>query len=152
MDNSYYSVDQIAKMLRMHPKTIQRYIREGKLSAVKIGKGWRVSGHDLSRFMEDTHTSTAAETTSDASARQSTTASAVVDIAVIGSEEAQRLIQSLNAMMNVKPASFGQATLYTQYIEANAAVRLTLWGNLPFTATVLDMVNTYLQNLMEETT
>ena len=31
----------------MHPKTIQKYIREGKLRAAKVGKSWRVTGHDI---------------------------------------------------------------------------------------------------------
>ena len=54
MKETYYSVEQIAQMLNIHPKTIQRYIREGKINAVKLGKSWRVSGHDLSRFTEGT--------------------------------------------------------------------------------------------------
>ena len=56
MQETYYTVEQIAQMLQMHPKTVQRYIREGKLRAVKVGKGWRISGHDLSTFTECTPT------------------------------------------------------------------------------------------------
>jgi excisionase family DNA binding protein len=41
---TYYSVEQISQMLSIHPKTVQRYIREGKMRAAKIGKSWRVSG------------------------------------------------------------------------------------------------------------
>ena len=52
MQETYYTVEQIAQMLQMHPKTVQRYIREGKLRAVKVGKGWRIGGHDLSVFTE----------------------------------------------------------------------------------------------------
>ena len=48
----YYTVDIIAKMLSMHPKTIQRYIREGKLHAKKVGKSWQVQEQDLRNFME----------------------------------------------------------------------------------------------------
>ncbi|WP_432765158.1 helix-turn-helix domain-containing protein, partial [Hungatella hominis] len=29
--DKYYTVEQVAELLTMHPKTIQRYIREGKL-------------------------------------------------------------------------------------------------------------------------
>ena len=54
MTEPYYSVEQIAAMLDMHPKTIQRYIREKRLKAQKIGKAWRVTGHDLSTFVEGT--------------------------------------------------------------------------------------------------
>ena len=52
MNKDYYSVEQISDMLDIHPKTIQRYIREGRLRATKIGKSWRVTGHDLSVFIE----------------------------------------------------------------------------------------------------
>jgi excisionase family DNA binding protein len=38
MDRTYYSVDQIAELLRIHPKTIQRYIREGSFRPEKSGK------------------------------------------------------------------------------------------------------------------
>ena len=47
MNETYYSVEQISEMLHIHPKTVQRYIREGKLRAAKLGKSWRVTGHDL---------------------------------------------------------------------------------------------------------
>lgn len=39
MNKDYYTVNQISNMLNIHPKTIQRYIREGKLRAAKVGKG-----------------------------------------------------------------------------------------------------------------
>ena len=55
MVEKYYSVDQVAEMIHMHPKTIQRYIRQGRLKAQKIGKVWRITGHDLSTFTEGTN-------------------------------------------------------------------------------------------------
>lgn len=56
MNEVYYNVEQIAQILNIHPKTVQRYIREGKLRAVKLGKSWRVTGHDLSMFVENADT------------------------------------------------------------------------------------------------
>ncbi len=50
----YYTVDQVAELLNLHPKTLQRYIREGKLKATKLGKSYRITGHDLSVFTEGT--------------------------------------------------------------------------------------------------
>jgi excisionase family DNA binding protein len=54
MAEKLYTVEQISAMIEMHPKTVQRYIREGRLKAQKIGKAWRVGGHDLSVFLEGT--------------------------------------------------------------------------------------------------
>ena len=149
MIKDYYSVAQIAQMLGMHPKTIQRYIREGRLRAAKIGKSWRVSGHELSRFAEEcrpAHTQTR-----DLRLPDRTNVSVVMDIAVISREHAERLTHSLQAAMNAKPAEFGQASLFTQFIEELSTLRLTLWGNLPFSAAVLDLVHAYLSQIEEET-
>ena len=147
MHNDYYSVAQIAEMLHMHPKTIQRYIREGRLQANKFGKSWRVSGHELSRFAEETAPSQRNAQAGPLPER--TKVSVVMDIAVVGQDHAMRLIQSLQAAMNVKPAEYGNASLFTQYIEELSTVRLTLWGNLPFSAAVLDLTNTYLSQTKE---
>ena len=111
MNELYYNVEQIAQMLNIHPKTIQRYIREGKLRATKIGKSWRVSGHDLSRFTEGANIASD-ESTVGHSAKERTRASSVIDISVIGKDEAIRIINSLTAAMNVKlllqsPDTFG---------------------------------------------
>ena len=43
MEQKFYSVGEIARILGLHPKTVQRFIREGKLKARKIGRAWRVS-------------------------------------------------------------------------------------------------------------
>ena len=48
--NKYYTVDQIAELLTLHPKTVQRYIREGKIIAQKVGKRWCVSENNLNKF------------------------------------------------------------------------------------------------------
>lgn len=42
MEEKFFTVEEIGEMLKMHPKTIQRYIREGKLRAVKsVYRGFR---------------------------------------------------------------------------------------------------------------
>ena len=87
MEEAFYTVEQVANLLQMHPKTItiQRYIREGKLSAVKFGKGWRVSGHDLSVFTESaTFTEARIAAALENGDAPRATASAVVDVTVSG--------------------------------------------------------------------
>lgn len=38
-----YTVDEVAKMLNMHARTIRRYIEKGQLRAERIGGSWRIS-------------------------------------------------------------------------------------------------------------
>ena len=95
MIEKYYTVEQIAEMIGMHPKTIQRYIREGRLRAQKIGKAWRVTGHDLSTFIEGTdgvaknETSPGLQSIIEA-AKKNIKVSTVIDIPVSNTSEAVR--------------------------------------------------------------
>ncbi len=47
-----YSLQEVAKMLRVSERSVFRYIHGGKLRATKIGY-WRISGADLSRFLTE---------------------------------------------------------------------------------------------------
>lgn len=52
-----FTVKQIAFILKVHPLTIRRYIREKKLSAVKIGGAVRIKDEDLQKFQKEYRTS-----------------------------------------------------------------------------------------------
>ncbi|WP_262888336.1 helix-turn-helix domain-containing protein [Draconibacterium mangrovi] len=39
----YYSIREVAKILDMKPKTVQKYCREGNIKAGKIGKNWIIT-------------------------------------------------------------------------------------------------------------
>ncbi|MGZ3314865.1 MAG: helix-turn-helix domain-containing protein, partial [Caulobacteraceae bacterium] len=47
MSGSLYTVEQTAERLRLHPKTVLRMIRDGRLKAKRIGKAYRILGDDL---------------------------------------------------------------------------------------------------------
>ena len=103
MNRDYYTVEQISDMLDIHPKTVQRYIREGRLRATKIGKSWRVTGHDLSAFVE--HAGNEGLGSENRSAR-SVIASSVIDIGVDRKEDAIRIMNTLTAALNAKPPEY----------------------------------------------
>jgi excisionase family DNA binding protein len=149
MDKAYYNVEQVAKMLSIHPKTIQRYIREGKLTATKIGKSWRVSEHDLNRFAKKANADSNEFEAVD-EARERTKASSVVDILVNNKDEAIRIINTLTAVMNMKPAEYGQASMHAQFIEQDNIVRFSLWGNIQFMSAILGSIEVYAEQLIGE--
>ncbi|MFB0919436.1 MAG: helix-turn-helix domain-containing protein [Oscillospiraceae bacterium] len=136
MTKDYYTVEQISEMLDIHTKTIQRYIREGRLRATKVGKSWRVTGHDLSVFVEsDSDNGRNSENRSTRSI-----ASSVVDITVNGKEEAIRIMNTLTAALNSKPPEYGQTSMQSQLIERENMIRITLWGGIRFMAVMMDTI------------
>jgi len=51
-----YTVDDIAKMLNMHSRTIRRYIEKGQLRAERIGGSWRISEEALNELFTSPET------------------------------------------------------------------------------------------------
>lgn len=49
----FYTVNQTAIALKVHPLTIRRYIREGKLKAYRAGGNIRISINDLRAFTQN---------------------------------------------------------------------------------------------------
>lgn len=50
-EEKYYSIDEVAKTLKVVYLTVYRWIRAKQLPAVKAGKQYRVSSKDLDIFL-----------------------------------------------------------------------------------------------------
>lgn len=50
LSNKFYSLQEVAKILRVSERSVFRYIHGGKLRATKIGY-WRISVNDLQTFL-----------------------------------------------------------------------------------------------------
>jgi excisionase family DNA binding protein len=51
MEPKLYTVEEIARILKKHPDTIRRLIRQKKIPARKIGGTWYVSEETLQRLI-----------------------------------------------------------------------------------------------------
>lgn len=150
MLGKYYTVDEVSEMIGMHPKTIRRFIREGKLKANKVGKQWRITGHDLSIFAEGTNTNKYSkkndiEFNTKSSAKthdENIKVSSVVDINVIDMDKAMRISNTLMAVLNNKDPKYGNSTMNVQFIEKDLKIRVMLWGNIQFIKIMLDSIST----------
>lgn len=52
IQDQYYSIDEVAKMLKVAYLTVYRWVRSKKLIAVKAGKQHRIRKIDLETFLE----------------------------------------------------------------------------------------------------
>jgi excisionase family DNA binding protein len=152
MEEKLYTIDQVAEILGMHHKTIRKFITEGKLRANKVGKQWRISGHDLSLFMENSDIqidrkkeeenliefSTSKSTSSNS--QNKINVSTVVDINDLNIDEYNRISNSLLALMNSKDPNLGLSTIKMQYSEKENRLRVLLWGDIKFTEEVLNFI------------
>lgn len=53
LTDEYYSIDEVAKLLKVAYLTVYRWIQSKKLIACKAGKQYRVKKEDLDKFMKN---------------------------------------------------------------------------------------------------
>ena len=155
MEEKFYTIDQIAEILGMHHKTIRKFITEGKLRANKVGKQWRISGHDLSLFMEDNNVNIKNNnklesekiefSTGDVDSNNKTSkinVSTVIDINEVDIDEHKRISNMLLALMNSKNSKIRNSTINIKYYKNNKNLKVMLWGDIEFTNAMLDFIST----------
>jgi len=47
----FYTPEQVAKILNVKVSTIRRWLRDGKLEGIQLGRIWRISHSQLEAFM-----------------------------------------------------------------------------------------------------
>lgn len=58
-----YDLEELSEMLKMNRRTLQRYVREGKLKVSKVGRKYIVTEDDLKEFIESQRVTSISEDT-----------------------------------------------------------------------------------------
>lgn len=159
MEEKFYTIDQIADILGMHHKTIRKFITEGKLRANKVGKQWRISGHDLSLFMEDNNVNIKSNnklesekiefSNGDIDSNNRTSkinVSTVIDINEVDIDEHRRISNTILALMNSKDSKMSNSTINIKYYKSDKNLKVMLWGNVKFTNEMLGFISTIIDD------
>ncbi len=48
----FFTTEQVANILQVHPFTILKFIKNGKLKGIKLGRVYRIKESDVSEFLE----------------------------------------------------------------------------------------------------
>ncbi|MBD8497893.1 helix-turn-helix domain-containing protein [Paenibacillus arenosi] len=158
MEEKFYTIDQIAEILGMHHKTIRKFITEGKLRATKVGKQWRISGHDLSIFMENNNVTISNKVEAENKNIEFSTGdldtnkglnkvnvSTVVDINEVDADQYRKISNLLLAVMNSKDPKLSHSTIHIKHYQHENNVKVMLWGDLIFTKEMLDYISIFTQ-------
>lgn len=137
----YYAITELSAILDLHPKTILRFIHEGKIPARKVGRSWRVEEEDVKAYCHSELAGKRAvplpvnyETLSDR-----ISVSAVIEIKEQHSEEASRISNSILAMLNGEREGSGKNRFdFFYYPEAEKA-KYVFYGSLQFISRILEV-------------
>lgn len=53
MDNKLYTIEEVVDIIKVTRRTIYKYIKQGDLKAIKVGRLWRVSEESLKEFLSE---------------------------------------------------------------------------------------------------
>lgn len=131
MSDRLITVEQAAEQLNLHPKTVLRYIHEGRLPATRIGKSYRIAGAQLDAFAG------VAGGKAPAAAVRTT---CVVDIPNVSVGDAQRLATFLQAVALTGNAETPPLHLDTAFDPRTGNLKVVLIGSPSDVAKLLEML------------
>jgi excisionase family DNA binding protein len=91
MSEMFHTVERAAERLAVHPKTVLRFIRDGRLRATRIGKSWRILASDLDAF--------AGVPAAPAKLREPIRVTAIADLPDVSTDVSRRLATALQALV-----------------------------------------------------
>jgi excisionase family DNA binding protein len=135
------SVDQVAGQLGMHVRTVRRYVREGRLKAVRIGKQYRIAASDLA-----TLTGQPVPAEPSVSRLRHMEASTVVQVDAISPEDAMRVVRGVGGAIRGRDRNTDTPLrVDTVYDEVRARLKVIITGSLPTTTYLLQLVALHTQ-------
>lgn len=132
MSDRLVTVEQAAERLKLHAKTVLRYIREGRLPATRIGKSYRIAGAELDAFAGVASGKPAA-----AAAMRTT---CVVDIPDISVDGAQLMATFLHSVALTGNAETPPLHLDTAFDPRTGNLKVVLIGDPSDVAKLLEML------------
>lgn len=132
------TVDFAAERLKLHPKTVLRFIREGRLPARRIGKAYRIRRADLDAF---------AGVPPAAQPPPEPSVTTIVDIPGIGAALAQKWARTVTNALNAKPMDGPPLRADVVYDEAREHLKIIAVGPPGDVVNLMNLVRVWLDQL-----
>ncbi len=139
--NQLFTPDEVADRLNLHVKTVRRYIRDGQLKSVRIGKRYRVTSDALNAFA-----GFEAEQTSSPE-RLRCEVSSIATLENVDQPTAMRIAKYLTAASQTHSEDSDQALLVeTLHVPVDNRLKVIVSGSIAATSVVLDLVKMLTEN------
>lgn len=134
MQGDFYTVAQTAEQLRLHVKTVLRFIHEGRLPAVRIGKSYRLRAQDVQAFAGG-----------DASHAEPVRVTCVVEVPAVSPSQVERITRLLHGMLVSRGDGSPALQCQTAHDVERSQLKVILIGEPAPVATLLGTLNTLTQ-------
>lgn len=122
-------MEQVARRLGLHVKTVRSYVRDGRLKASRVGRRYLISREDLAAF---TGRPAAPEL------RRSAEASSIVQVEGVARPEMDRMSTMLISLLTDGPHG---VRVELAYDESRARLKIIILGDLETSAQLLRVID-----------
>jgi len=143
----YYTPDEVAARLGLHVRTIRRFIREGRLTAARVGKQYRITEGDLRQLIG---TNPAKEQVDAQNRRRRIIVSTTVDIDAIDQTAQERLVSLVSGAFYSLNDQRDNRRFDSIYYAEEARLRLLINADLDITNAVLGMIRGVVEDRKSE--
>lgn len=137
MNEALRSPQEVADLLDLHVGTVRRYIREGRLDAVRIGNRYRVPSSALSELTGDP------APPAGGSRRTEVDVTGVVDLRPIDRDQADRLITLVMGAATGHRGEDGRLRVEVDHDPTAARMKIVVIGSLAQVSAALALVTTF---------
>ena len=126
------TVEQAAETLKLHPRTVLRHIRSGRLPATRIGKSYRIDRAKLDALT--------GATSDRADPTENVRATCIVELPDQTPEDAEQLASFLNAAAMTRDEKTPLLHLSTAFDPLSSRLKIVVIGSPSDAATLLGML------------
>jgi len=137
------TVDFAAEQLNLHPRTVLRFIREGRLEAKKVGRSYRIARAHLEAFAG---LPARIETRSEPPAATATITS-IVDVPDVGPQLAQTWARTVTSAVNGDPRGAAPMRTDVIYDPGRSHLKIIVIGAPNEVVNLLGLIRLWIEQL-----
>lgn len=133
------TVEFASGQLKLHPKTVLRFIKDGRLRATRVGKAYRILRADLDAF-------SGVPAKAEAPAEQAWVTS-IVDVPGVGPDLARKWARTVPDALNAKSAATPPMRAEVIYEPERSHLKIVIVGAPGDTISLLGLIRVWLEQL-----
>ncbi len=138
MQQKIYTIEEAARILQLHPKTVRRKIQEGEIEALRVGRQYRIS----QKQMDELCGQKAVPEDASKSTPQPVLVSSLIDVDGISPEESMRFTNTIIAVMNSGPT---HTRVNCIYYKETGKFKIIVNGEIDSMPEILTMIRELLK-------
>ncbi len=148
MQKDILNINETARMLSLHPRTIRRYLREGTLKGTKVGGEWRIHRSDLQAMLGNSEVARELKDTWDKGVQEFLSGNGsepeggyrictIIDCSFASPELAQDVSATLLKIVNHYKCGKQESKFQYSYDSETGKARFILWGSPDYIAQMM---------------